>query len=169
MQGKVVNVLAAGLDVLLCFPVSLVLLDSDINTYSSRRGGGINLESAEHGVIEVASVLGSSRSSDSCGGIILALILVFLGVAAEETSDGRNDDREVADSQSDASLEGTDDGLPYTRESDDQDGVSEGSKGGGQRTSEDGDQTESDGRGDADVPENPERSDDQEEVREGLG
>ena len=58
MQRKMVNIiLAAGLNILLCFPVCLVLLDSDVNTYNSRRGGGVNLESAEHGVIEIASVL----------------------------------------------------------------------------------------------------------------
>lgn len=99
MQREVINIIpAAGLDVLLCFPVSLVLLDSDINTYSSRRCRGVNLEGAEHGIVEVASVLGSPSSSDSCGGIILALILVLLGITAEETSDSGNDDREVTHS-----------------------------------------------------------------------
>src|ERR1700753_3121876 len=76
VQGKMINIIPAGLDVLLCFPVSLVLLDSDINTYSSRRGRRVDLESAEHSIVEVASVLGASASPDSCSGVILALILV---------------------------------------------------------------------------------------------
>ena len=125
-------ILAAGLDIPLCFPVSLVLLDSDIDTYSSRGGGRVNLECAEHGVVDVASVLGTTGTSNSCGGIILALILIFLGITAKETSDCRDDDGEVADSQCNSSLEGTDDGLPNTRESDEQDGVSDGSKSSGQ-------------------------------------
>ena len=78
-----VNVVpASGLNVLLCFPVSLVLLDSDIDTYSSRRGGGVNLKSAKHGIVEVSSILGAPTSSNGCGGVIPAL-LVLLGVAAE--------------------------------------------------------------------------------------
>ena len=97
VQRKMVDVFAAaGLNILLCLPVSLVLFDSDINTYSSRRGRGINLEGAEHSVIEVAGVLGRSSSSDGCSGIVLALVLVFLGITTEETSDGGNDDGEVA-------------------------------------------------------------------------
>ena len=156
VQGKMVNILAAAdLDILLCFPVSLVLFDSDINTYSSRRGRRINLESAEHGIVEVASVLRSTGSSNSCGGVILALILVLLGIATKETSDGGNDDRKVADGQCNTSLEGTNGSLPRTGKSDDQDRVSEGSESGGQGTGEDGDQTETDSRSDTDVPENP--------------
>jgi len=72
---------ATGLNVLLCFPVSLVLLDGDIDTYS-RRGGGVNLESAEHGIVEVSGILGAPASSDGGSGIIPAL-LVLLGVAAK--------------------------------------------------------------------------------------
>ena len=128
-----VNIISVtSLNVLLCFPVSLVLLDSNINTYSSRRGRGINLEGTEHGIVEVASVLGSSSSSDSCGGIILALILVLLGITAQETSDRGNDDREVAHGQGHTGLERADDSLPNTGEAKDQDGVGEGGDGGSQ-------------------------------------
>ena len=72
---------ATGLNVLLRFPVSLILLDSNVNTYSTRRGRGIDPESAEHGVVEVTGILGTSTSSDGCVSIVLALILVFLGIA----------------------------------------------------------------------------------------
>ena len=132
MQGKMINIIPAGLDVLLCFPVSLVLLDSDINTYSSRRGRRVDLESAEHSIVEVASVLGASASPDSCSGVILALILVLLGITAQETSDRGNDDREVAHGQGHTGLERADDSLPNTGEAKDQDGVGEGGDGGSQ-------------------------------------
>ena len=161
VQGKVINILfAADLNIPLCVPFSLVLLDSDINTYSSRRGSRMDFEGAEHGVVEVTSVLGRTGSSDSCGGVIPALILVFLGIAAEDASDGRNHNREVADGQCNAGIKGSNDSLPNTGDSDDQDGVSKGGKGGSQGTHEDRDQTETDGGGDADIPENPEGSND---------
>ena len=133
VQGEMVKIIpVTGLDVLLCFPVSPVLLDSDINAYSSRRGGGINLEGTEHGIVEVTMVLGSSSSSDSCGGIILAFILVLLGITAEETSDGGNDYREVAHGQCNTSLQGADGSLQETGGANDQDSVGEGSDGGSQ-------------------------------------
>ena len=133
VQGEMVKIIpVTGLDVLLCFPVSPVLLDSDINAYSSRRGGGINLEGTEHGIVEATMVLGSSSPSDSCDGIILALILVLLGITAQETSDRGNDDREVAHGQGHTGLERADDSLPNTGEAKDQDGVGEGGDGGSQ-------------------------------------
>lgn len=104
---------ATGLNVLLRFPVSLVLLNSDIDTYSSRRGRGIDFESAEHGVVEVASVLGTSTSPDGCGGVVPAL-LILLSVTAEETSNGRDNDGKVAHGQGDIGLEGTTNSLPST-------------------------------------------------------
>jgi hypothetical protein len=158
----------AGFDVLLCLPVSLVLLDSDINTYCSRRGGRIDLESAEHGVVEVSGVFGGARTSDGCGGIVPAL-LVLLGIPTEEASEGRNDDGEVADGQGDTGLEGANDGLPNAGEANDEDGVGEGGDGGGQGTGEDGDQSETDGGGHSNVSENPEGGDNQENVRKGFG
>ena len=54
------------------------------------------------------------------------------------------------------------------RELNDQDGVDEGNKGSGQGTGEVGDQTEADGGSDANTSEDPERSNDQEDAREGL-
>lgn len=160
--------LVAGLNVLLCLPVSLVLLNSNINTYSSRRGRRIDLESTEHGVVEVSCVFGGARSSDSCGAIVLAL-LVLLWIAAEETSESRNDNGEVADSQGDTSLESTNNSLPHAGESNDEDGVGESSDGGGDGTGENGDQPETNGGGDTNVSENPEGSNDQENVRKGFG
>ena len=159
---------ATGLDVLLCFPVSLILLDSDINTYSTRRGRGIDPESTEHGVVEVAGILGSSSSSDTRGGIVLAFILVFLSIAAENTSDSRNNDGKIAHGQGDTGLKGAEDSLPSAGKANDQDGVDETNNGGGQRAGEDGNQTEADGGGDANISENPEWSNDQQNVREGF-
>ena len=161
-------VYVSGLNVLLGFPVSLVLLDSDIDTYGSRRGGGVNLESAKHGIVEVSSVLGASASSDGCSGIIPAL-LVLLGVATEQAGDGGDDDRKVAHRQSNTGLEGTKNGLPNTRDTNDQDGVDEADNGGGDGASEDRNQAEADGGGDANVPENPEGSNNQENIGESLG
>jgi len=127
---------ATGLNVLLCFPVSLVLLDSDIDTYSSRRGGGVNLKSAKHGIVEVSSVLGASASSNGCGGVIPAL-LVLLCVATKEAGDSGDDDGKVADGQTDTGLEGTKDGLPNTGDTNNQDGVGEGDDGGDNGAGED--------------------------------
>ena len=170
VQGEMVDIFSVtGLNILLCFPVSLVLLDSDINTYSSRRGRRINPESAEHGIVDVTGILGSTGSSDGCSSIVLALILELIKVAAEETGEGRNDDRKVAHGQGNASLKGTDNSLPNAREANDEDGMSEGSDGGGQGAGENRDQTESDGRGDTNVSEDPEGGDNQENVREGFG
>ena len=160
-------IFAAGFDVLLGFPISLVLLDSDINTYSSRRGRRIDLESAEHGVVKVSSVFGAAGSSDGCAGIVLALF-VLLWIAAEEASEGGNDNGEVADGQGDPGLEGTDNGLPNAGESDDEDGVGEGSDGSGDGTSENGDQAETNRGGYTNVSEDPEGSDNQENIRKGF-
>ena len=158
----------AGFDVLLGFPVSLVLLNSNINTYSSRRGRRIDLERAEHGVVKVPSVFGAATSSDGRGAIVPAL-LVLLGIASEETSEGRNDNGEVADGQGNAGLEGTNNSLPNAGESNDEDSVSEGDDGSGNGAGENRDQAESDRSGDPNVSENPEGGNDQEDVRKGSG
>jgi len=155
---------ATGLDILLCFPVSLILLDSDIDTYSTRRGGGVNSESTEHSVVEVVGIPGSSSSSDSYGGIVLALVLVFLSIAAQEASDSGDDDGKITHGQCDTGLKGADNSLPSAGEANDQDGVGEGGDGGGEGAGEDGDQTEADGGGDADISKNPEWGNDQEKV-----
>jgi len=164
-----VDIIAAtGFDVLLRFPVSLILLDSDINTYSARRGHGIDLESTEHGVVEIAGILGGSGSSDSYVGIVLALI-VYLSIATEETSDSRDDDGKVTHGQGNTSLKGANGSLPSAGNANEQDGVGEGSDGGGHRAGEDRNQTEADGGGNANISENPKWSNDQEDIREGPG
>jgi len=170
VQGKMVDVYtAAGLNIFFCFPVSLLLLDSDIDMHSSGRVRVIDLESAEHSVIQVTGVLECSSPSDGYDGIVLALVPVFLGIAAENMSDDRNNNGEVAYGQGDSGLERTNDSLPNARETKDQDGVGEGDKSGDQGASENGNQSEANSGSDADLPENPEGSDDQENVGEGLG
>ena len=164
VQGKMVDIrFCAGFDVLFCFPVSLVLLNSNINTYSSRRGRRIDLERAEHSVVKVPSVFGATASSDSRGGVIPAL-LVLLGIASEETSEGGNDNGEVADGQGNAGLEGTNNSLPNTGESNDEDSVGEGGDSSDNGAGEDRYQAESDRSGDPNVSENPVGGNDQEDV-----
>ena len=166
---KMIDVFAAaGLNILLCLPVSLVLLDSDIDTYSSRRSGWVNLESAKHGIVGVASVLGTSASSNGRSGIIPALF-VLLGIAAEQTSDSRDDDRKIAHGQCHSGLKGTDDGLPNTGDANDQDCMGEGGYGGGHGTGEDRNQTEANGGSNANISKNPKGCNDQEDVGESLG
>jgi len=169
VQGKMVDVsTAAGLNISLRFPVSLLLLDGDVDTYSPLRGGAINHESAEHSVIEVAGVLGCSSPSDGYKWMVLALVPVFVRIAAEKTSDDGNDDGEVAHGQGDSVLEGTNDGLPNAGTKD-QDGVGEGDKSGDQGTSKNGHQPEANSRTDVDLPENPEGSSDQDNIGDCLG
>jgi len=85
VPGKMAGASAAAGPNALCFPV---LLDGDINTYSSQRGRVINPECGEHGVTEVAGVLVGSGSSYGYNGMVIALVLVLLKITVEDASGG---------------------------------------------------------------------------------
>ena len=150
------------LNVLLHLPASLILLNTDVDADSRRRDGMISLEGAEHSVVEVPGVPGRSGSFDGC----VVVLLVFFGNTAEQSGSCRDYNGKVAHAQGDASLEGTNDSLPNTGDTNDQDCVCQGGNGRDQRTGKDRNQAEADGGREANVSEDPERSNDQENVGE---